>query len=232
MSEARKKIFEKIKKCLALSSSSNEHEAEAALRQARALMDMHGIDDQGMLAYEAGEHHTKAGAQINPANWESGLVIKVGDAFGCKVIFSPRWNEPAKWKFIGCGAAPEVAAYAFHVLHRQCKRARAEYITTRLKRCKQATKTRRADLFCNGWIHAVAGKIAALSGNERRDDAIEAYMVKNYPSLSKLQSRDRNDGRSLRGHECNDLSFGIASGRNAELNRGVGGAAPIGLGRS
>lgn len=231
MNEARKNIFEKIKKCMALFASSNEHEAEAALRQARALMEKHGIDDQDMLAYQAGEHHTKAGAQSNPANWESVLVSRVGDAFGCRVIFSPGWAfQPAKWKFVGCGAAPEVASYAFQVLHRQCKRARAEHITTRLKRCKQATKTRRADLFCEGWIRAVAGKIAALAGNERHDDAIEAYMVKHYPSLSKMQSRDRNDGRSLRGHEYNDLSAGIASGRNADLNRGVGeAAAPVAL---
>ena len=139
------------------------------------------------------------------------------------------WTRPGRWKFIGCGAAPEIACYAFQVLYRQCKRARTEHINTNLKRCKQATKTRRADLFCEGWIRAVAGKIAALSGNERQTEAIEAYVAKHYPSLSKLASRDRNDGRNLRDHEYNDLAAGMRSGKNAELNRGVGGSAPLAL---
>ena len=232
MSE-KNKIFEKIKKCMALSASSNEHEAEAALRQARALMEKHGIDDQDMLAYEASEHHAKASAKTNPANWESALTFKVAEAFGCRVIFSPGWTiQSAKWKFIGCDAAPEIGAYAFQVLHRQCKRARAEYITTKLKRCKLSTKTRRADLFCSGWIDAVAGKITAMASDERRDDAIEAYVSKQYPSLKKMQSRDRNDGRNLRGHEYNDLVAGLVSGRNADLNRGVSGTTPVGIGQS
>ena len=41
----RDKILDKIKKCLALSASSNEHEAEAALRQARKMMEANGITD-------------------------------------------------------------------------------------------------------------------------------------------------------------------------------------------
>ncbi len=37
------KILGKIKKCLALSSSDNPHEAAAAMRQAHALMAAHGV---------------------------------------------------------------------------------------------------------------------------------------------------------------------------------------------
>ena len=37
------KILDKIKKCLVLASSANEHEAAAALRQAQKLMEAHGI---------------------------------------------------------------------------------------------------------------------------------------------------------------------------------------------
>lgn len=36
--------LEKIKKCLALSQSSNAHEAESELRQARKLMDKFHLD--------------------------------------------------------------------------------------------------------------------------------------------------------------------------------------------
>lgn len=232
MNDARKIILAKIKKCLALSKSSNEHEAEAALRQAHALMAKHCIDEQDMLAFEASEQHTKSAAKSNPAAWESALANKVAKAFGCKIIFAVGgyWVNAGHWKFIGCGVAPEIAVYGFQVLHRQCKRARTEHIKTHLKRCKPATKTRRADLFCEGWIYAVAGKIAALAGDERQTRAIEAYVAKHYPSLRDLEANDRNGGRNISNRELNDVAAGMQSGKNAELNRGMnGGAAPLAL---
>ncbi len=222
----REKIIDKIKKCLALSASSNEHEAEVALRQARKLMEMHGISDLDMQAAQASERRQRAGAQVTPSNWETQLAIRIADAFGCKVIFSPAVfliRPHASWVFIGCGAAPEIGGYAFEVLHRQCKRAREQHIKARLKRCKPGTKTRRADLFCEGWVLAVAGKIEAFAGSPEQSDAIDAYLATNYTALANLKSRDRNDGRTLRDHDHSDLIAGTRAGRDAELNRGVGG---------
>lgn len=221
----RDKILDKIKKCLTLSASSNEHEAEAALRQARKMMEAHGITDLDIQAAEAEERRAKSGAKSQPANWETMLASKIADAFACQVIFSGGfWNRLGEWCFIGCGASPEVAHYAFTVLHRQAKRARDEHIKARLKRCKVATKTRRADLFSEGWVRSVAGTIAAFAGTEQQAAAIDAYMVKHYPALRSLKSRDRNDGRKLRDHEYDDYSAGHRSGKDAQLNRGVGGA--------
>ncbi len=220
----REKIIDKIKKCLALSASSNEHEAAAALRQARKLMEAHNISDAEMLAAGATEHRQRAAAQHTPSRWETHLATCIGDAFGCRTIFGAGWfYEPGSWVFIGCGAAPEIAGYAFQVLHRQCKRARETYIKTNLKRCKTATKTRRADLFCEGWVITVVGKIEAFAGTEVQDEAIAAYVSSKYPALSDLNARNRNDGRSLRDNEVGDLIAGRLKGRDAELNRGVGG---------
>lgn len=221
----RENIIAKIKKCLALSASSNEHEAEAAMRQARKLMEAHNIDGLDIQASEAEERRAKSGAKSSPANWETMLAMKIGDAFGCKVIFyGGSWSRPGEWCFIGCGANPEVSHYAFAVLHRQSRRAREEYIKAKLKRCKVATKTRRADLFSAGWVRSVVGTIATFVGNEQQSSAIDAYMAKNYPSLSNLKSRDRNDGRNLRDHEYDDYAAGDQSGKEAQLNRGVDGA--------
>lgn len=98
----RSKILDKIKKCLALSASSNEHEAEAALRQARKLMEAHGITDLDVQAAEADERRAKSGAKNQPSNWETMLACKIADAFGCRVIFSGGfWSRPGEWCFIG-----------------------------------------------------------------------------------------------------------------------------------
>lgn len=221
----RNRILDKIKKCLALSASSNEHEAEAALRQARKLMEAHGITDLDVQAAEAEECRAKSGAKNQPSNWETMLACKIADAFGCRVIFSGGfWSRHGEWCFIGCGASSEIAHYAFTVLHRQARRAREEHIKARLKRCKVATKTRRADLFSEGWVRTVAGTIATFCGTEQQSSSIDAYVAKNYPSLGNLKARDRNDGRRLRDHEYDDYTAGRRSGQDAQLNRGVGGA--------
>lgn len=219
----RDKIIGKIKKCLALSASSNEHEAAGALRQASKLMEAHGITDLDVLAAEAEERRAKAGAARQPANWEAMLAGKIGDAFCCRVLFMFGWKG-GEWCYIGCGAAPEVAQYAFAVLLRQARRARAAYIKARLKRCKTETKTRRADLFSEGWVRGVVSGIIAFAGGEQQATAIEAYVDKHYPSLGNLKARNRNDGRTtLRDHEYNDYVAGGCAGRDAQLNRGVGG---------
>lgn len=221
----REKIIDKIKKCLALSASSNEHEAAAALRQAKKLMEQHGISDLDMQAAEAGETRARAGAAKYPANWETGLASRIADAFACRIIFTRNiLNGCGEWVFVGTGAAPEIAEYAFKVLFRQCKAARAAHIKRRLSRCKPGARTRRADLFCEGWVHAVTGLIEAFAGGETNPGAIDAYMATRYPRLSDLKSRDRSDGRKLQDHDYNDLAAGRHQGKDAKLNRGLGGA--------
>lgn len=221
----KKEAIEKIKKCLALSASSNEHEAEVALRQAQILMEKFQIDEKEMLAAGVGEQYANSSAARQPSNWESMLASKVADAFGCHIIFksSGFFNDLGRWTFIGCGPAPEIAIYAFQVLHRQLKKQRAEHIKTKLKRCKTTTKTRRADLFCEGWVRAVAGKLNSLSGSDEQSAQIEAYLELKYPSLSTLKTRNRNTKPTLSDRDYNDYQAGKVSGAGAELNRGVDG---------
>jgi len=226
---ARDKILAKIKKCMKLSASSNEHEAEAALRQARALMEKYDVDHADMLAYEACEERVNAGAKKKPSKWETRLAAKIADAFNCQLIFVASWQH-GKWSFIGVDTAPEIAGYAFAVLLRQCKRARAAHIETRLNRCKTATKTRRADLFCDGWVYAVTGKLTSFAGNEHQELAIDAYVAKHHSDLSDFLPRNRNNGKKLRNHDENDFMQGSTAGKTAELNRGMNGtAAPLAL---
>lgn len=224
MNTDREKIIDKIKKCLALAKSSNEHEAAAALRQAQKLMQAHNISDLDMTAAEATEARAKAGAIQRPAGWESYLAGHVADAFGCKLLFTSTWARGGEWAFIGTGASPEVAEYAFKVLLRQGKNARSEYIKTKLKRCKPGTKTRRADLFSEGWVMAVANLVERFSGTETNQAAIDAYMASKYPSTATLKTSDRNADRNLRDHEWRDRGAGHLSGKDAKLNRGVGGS--------
>lgn len=222
----KSKALEKIKKCLALGASGNEHEAAAALRQAQKLMQEHGITDDAVMAASASEADARAGAFARPAFWESALAVSVGKAFGCEVLFSQRRGS-AYWRFIGCGASPQVAQYAFQVLYRQAKKARANYIKTHLKRVrKPSVRTRRADLFSEGWVRTAVSVIPIWECSDEQKDAIDACKRIKYDNLSELKSTHRNADRKLQRHEWDDYSAGQDSGLNAEVNRGVGADAP------
>lgn len=231
----KKDILAKIRKCMALSASSNEHEAAAALRQARKLMEQHGLSDADVLAAEAGEAAARAGALRQPPHWEACLAGKTAEVFGCRIVFRPQFIfSPSAWLFIGTGANYEVAKYCFDVLLRQVKRARAEHIKSALKRCKTATKTRRADLFCEGWASAAVGKIDALALGEREQAALDAFMARHHSSLVELDARDRNAGKSsLSDRDYRDYAAGRKSGTKARLDRGItGDDAPAALGHN
>jgi len=222
----KSKILDKIKKCMALASSGNEHEAAAALRQAQKLMREHGITDDAVMAAAASEADARAGAFARPSAWETSLAVSVGEAFGCETLFM-RHRNPfggfSSWRYIGCGASPQVAQYAFQVLYRQAKKARADYIKTKLKRVrKTSVRTRRADLFCEGWVSTALLSVASWHKTADQKRAIDAFIQCEYPSAGDLKPTNRNDGRKLTDREFMDYWRGHDAGKNAEVNRGVG----------
>ncbi|MCG8991481.1 DUF2786 domain-containing protein [Laribacter hongkongensis] len=220
--------IEKIRKCLALAKSANEHEAAAALRQAQALMRKYGVQDGDILMAEVSEAKVKAGAKTKPVKWESQLSTTVADAFGCRKIFVQEWKA-GYWTFIGCGPAAEVATYAYTVLMRQLRKARGEFQQTHCKRLVPASKTRRADLFCEAWVAAVRRQIEAFAGTPANAEALEVYMAKEYPNLGTLVPRDRQEGKNLRDGDVNARAAGWHAGRQAQLNHGVNNK-PLALG--
>lgn len=223
MKTEREKSIDKILKCLRLSKSANEHEAAAAMRQAQALMEKHSVSDQEVAAAEASQRQAKAGAKVKPANWETVLAGKVAKAFGCRLIFVSG-RMAGQWSFIGAGAGPEVASYGFAVLYRQAKAARHAYVHEQLSRCKPASRLRRGDTFCEGWVQVAVGSLSALTVEPAQAAAIEAYVALQWPALNTLAPRDRNEGKSMREHDWRDLAAGRLSGKAAKLARGVGGA--------
>ncbi|MCG8996676.1 DUF2786 domain-containing protein [Laribacter hongkongensis] len=218
----KQSAIDKIRKCLALSQSANEHEAAAALRQARSLMEKFSISDMEMLASGVSESSAKAGAKNRPANWEAALADTVSQAFDCQLVFVAGWRD-GHWHFIGHGAAPEVAQYAFAVLLRQARKSRAAFMQAECKRLKTASKTRRADLFCVAWVRAIQRQVQQFAGTPVDSPAIEAYMAAHYGECSALESRNRNAGRKLKDRDHDAWHAGFQSGRDAQLMHGIGG---------
>ncbi|GAN14117.1 DUF2786 domain-containing protein [Sphingomonas paucimobilis] len=212
-------LLRRIRKCLALSASSNEHEAANALAMARALMEEHGVTDADIAASEIGESSARGSRRQRPPMWECTLSTAIEEALGVSVII----NFDLDFTYIGRGAAPDIAAYAFVALHRRLKDARAAYIKSKLRRCKLARKRARADAFCEGWANAVRKAVAKLAPLSFDDAAIRLYVERHYPTLTTVEGRDASAGRRT----LNDYLRGHVAGRDEQLHHGVPGETPI-----
>lgn len=219
------KALDKIKKCLRLAASDSPNEAAAALRQARALMEKFGIGQADVAMADVHEHGARSGSKINPPIWEAGLANTVASAYACKIIFVAGRGD---WSFIG--EAAEVAAYAMTVLLRQVRQARRDFIGNHLKRCKPATKTKRADVFCNAWVWSVRRKVQDFA-SATPSAAVAAYIERHHPELTTGAAIDRNagKGKALSARSLNDAAMGICAADGVRLNHGVDGESPLAL---
>lgn len=222
----KKQILEKIKKCLALSKSANEHEAAAALAKARELMDEYNVTEADVLTADVNEARSAPRKGETLPNYLATLGYLVGRAFNCRVIYSGEVNwtkyEGQRFiRFIGLGISPELAQYAYAVLSRQLINQRSEYIKTKLKRCKTSNKTRRADIYCEGWVASVRGIVVKFAKYEPAP-AIKTYIDTNNPQLTERKSNSRMNN-TLSDRDRVDYFNGAMAGKDAKLNHGLAG---------
>lgn len=216
-----KALLSKIRKCLALAQSANEHEAALALEKARQLMEEHGIDEATLQMAEVEETTARASRNLRPPKWESILAATVCRALAVSQFVDFQGDRC----FVGRGPKSEIAAYAFAVLFKQLKAARSNYIKTHLRRCKPGRKRQRADLYCEGWAAGVFSKIAELLPAPASDEAVEQYLAVQHPGLVSINSRAAKTTRA-----ADDFQRGAVSGLAVDLNVGVGSSArPIAI---
>ena len=229
----RDQALSKIKKCLELAKSSNPHEAASAMRQAQKMMAEHSVTETDVTLADVSE--AKAAARHKAMTlWETMLSQMVSEAFGCEYFcrnarsLTKSLNVVKKMEFIfvGVGAAPKVAGYAYQVLSRQCGNDRLTHIRKQPKNCKPITKTARGDEFANGWVWGVKGLIESFAGTERDHRLIGQYMAIHYPTMREVKVKNRAKGRNV---SQNDSDQGYIAGKQAQLNRGVGGVEQQGL---
>lgn len=181
MTADRDRKLDKIRKCLRLARSSNEHEAAAALRQAQKMMSELGVSADDVVAPEVAEARVRANSLACPPTWEVFLATTVSDAIGVDSFFSMGAAGSGKllrgqWSFVGCGGNEQIARYAFTALRRRLSVARSEYMRTMLKRHKRSNKTAFADLYCRGWVAAIRRKVQTLVVAEAEKNAIALYL--------------------------------------------------------
>lgn len=217
------KILEKIKKCLALSKSSNANEAAAALRQAQKLMQQHNINSDDVELSSIKESQCAAGnAQVLP-RWHSFLASTIEKAFGVKAIYSrgiAGWIK-SRMHFIGVDSQPEIAGYAYEVLLRQVKKERAEHVKKQT-RCKAATKTRRGDLFAESWVYAVHSAVVEFAQPDSTKALIQKHIDLKNPNLTRAKIRSHSD-KTIKDADFRSADAGYEAGKKVQLNRAMNG---------
>lgn len=178
------RILDKIKKCLALSQSSEPHEAAAALRQAQKLMEIHGVSQLQLKLADIGEARVQSRASATkPKDWETGLLALVGKAFGCKMMWDSGYPY-GHFIYIGLKQQVTLAEYTFMVMQRKLMRGRAEFVAG-LPTFNRATKTVEADGYCKGWVSAVSKTVHAFALTKETEAMIDE--VKDRRSAGKEQ---------------------------------------------
>lgn len=227
--DANKSVMDKIRKCLALSESSNEHEAAAAMRQARALMAKHGLSADDMDIFKIKEE-TLTVKYSSPPRWFMMLGTVVAQAFSCTLFY--RYQ---RFTFVGQNAAAEVAGYSFDVLHRQLARSKKEFIEQKsIRFAAAATKRKMGQAFCEGWIIGV-GSVVEEFAARLTDQQQQAHVS----FMEALTKRDVVDGKVKKSAISNDeasrwaANQGIELGEQVQLREGVAaGEQPLRLNQS
>lgn len=228
----KSKAISKIRKCLALAKSSNPGEAAAAMRQAQALMRQFEVSDAEIELAAVREERIRA-TSARPQVWEVYLAELVAKSLGCQVLNEtervwPSLRRECRFVFVGVEAHAEMAGYAFHVLQRQARQHRADYIATHTRGRKQAAKSAAGDAFAAAWVQQVSRLLTAYAGPEAAAAKAQAYVQQKYPALpeAKPGKRGLEGAGKAGGHH---FLAGALAGRKAQLARGVDGAQHAGL---
>lgn len=218
----RATALRKIQKCLALSKSSEPHEAARAMQQAQALMLQFEVEHPELQAIGVQSQWQKSRAMRKPPTYEVVLARVVAEAFGCDMIFDYQWHNSklaGGYSFVGMGSKAEVAGYSFAVLARQLTAARTLYASTALKRYSK-NKVAAADEFCFGWVLGVKHSVLPNPPGDDERLALNAYMQTQYPDMGKLATsrRELTDSRRSETHKL----VGVIAGGQTKLHQGVG----------
>ena len=188
------KILNKIKKCLALSASSEPHEAAAAMRQAQKLMEIHGISQIDVQRSDIGELNVSSKVSVSKVNpWELKLMATVADAFGCKLMWIPSysWSRDVygRFTFIGLKSQIELAQYTAEVMQRKLMKARAAFAKTINPAASRAFKSSQLDGFCLGWTIEVKKTVHAFALAEETKQMIAEYVEEKSTGEAKTKAK-------------------------------------------
>jgi hypothetical protein len=125
--DKKTQVIDKIRKLLALSNSTNEHEAALAASHAQRLLSEHNLAMADIEPDNKPQSADKVEATVSKTlpKWVRHLSAGVCTAFDCQAIHNP---VVGKMTFIGVGADVQIAAYTFAYLDKTVRKLCANYM--------------------------------------------------------------------------------------------------------
>ncbi|NWL07851.1 DUF2786 domain-containing protein [Pseudomonas hunanensis] len=244
------RVIRKIKRCLALSKSSNENEAATAMRQAQALMREYRLTELDVRLSDVSEVESEKSRANRRPTWDRHLSSIVAQVFGVRPLSYRHWCESSRRRvdralFVGVSPAPQIAMYAYEALLVKLTLARREYVAlVRSGKQRSAYSPETAgDHFALAWVSAVHGKIhellprgdedLALTHHSDGRDLVAVEAQDNALIEQYLEGQEIGKARKVPKIEL-DLDAqiaGLLAGRRVELNPGLatGGEAQLQL---
>lgn len=213
--ERRKKLTEKLKKCMALSKSPEPHEAAAALRQAQKIMSELGITEDDLDGLEMADAVVKTREGFGRCRTMSALSNMLEDAFGVKAVFeaNPGSANRLNVRYIGPRARVMLAEYAHKVVWRAMQSAWDDVLVTRPWMKGDGGKRQ---AFHMGWLRSVKEKVEAIAPTESEERAIQRYCDRLY--RGGLVTQEAHKRKSL---DTSAYLAGVAAAADFSLHRPV-----------
>lgn len=234
------RVIRKIKRCLALSASSNETEAATAMRQAQALMREYRLTEIDVHLSDVGEVESECSRVKRRPTWDRQLGSIVGEAFSVRSFSRRQWCKSTSRiieceLYVGVNPAPQIAMYAYEALLTKLTTARREYVS-RVRKGEQRSDyspETAGNHFALAWVSAVYEKIHQLVPRGEGDQAIGmdstgqdlmAVEAQHHAPIEQFLS-DREIGKARKTREVElDLNAhiaGLLAGERVELNPGM-----------
>lgn len=234
------RVIRKIKRCMALSKSSNENEAATAMRQAQALMREYRLTEIDVHLSDVGEVESESSRPMRRPTWDRQLGAIVGEALNVRSFARRQWCRSTsriieRELYVGVNPAPQIAMYAYEALLTKLMIARREYVS-RVRKGEQRSDyspETAGDHFALAWVSAVYEKIHQLVPRGEEDPALGRHSTGR--DLMAIETQDqalieqflsgRNIGKARKTREVElDLNAhiaGLLAGERVELNPGM-----------
>jgi hypothetical protein len=220
------KLADKIQKLMNLASSSNAHEAAAAMEKATELMSQHGLSPDDLKLREIKTVWFRSRQTIKaPKDFENALVWAVASAFGCTVLWrngdSSKKDYWGRFGLVGHARYIEVAQYTAEVLLKKVADARVVYSKQMAdkgyRRSPQLTDA--IDSFCLGWSSVVREKVQAFAS----DTSAELKELVAKAMAAQVDGKDEVDSKETKYNPWS-AQDGADAAKSVDIHRPMQGA--------
>ena len=209
----RARVIEKVRKLLALSSSSNQHEAALAAAHAQRLLAEHNLSMSELEVREEGAGETELQVARTVPKWLSSLFATVANGFDCFPIVTTT-DSISRLRFIGVGEDPAVASCTLQFLMKELRRLATLYLRASESGQNWLTATERQRIRTSYLLGGVQGVRQALAAQKARTPTTSTALVPVKDALIK-QYREEQIGqvRMQRSRRSTVVSAAFQQGR-------------------